>query len=157
MASPTRGIGRGAALITASDGYFEAMHIPLVRGRYFDSRDAATAPPVVIVDQRLARRFWPGRDAIGRGSPSPATPRHSRSPDTGSRHALSDRCRRRRNVQLTGLTPKDPPVGAFLSSVRAAARAYDDGGPQKRSGSRHAVPALRSTLASIDRELRCST
>jgi putative ABC transport system permease protein len=46
--------------IGVSDGYFEVMHIALVRGRYFDRRDTAAAPPVVIVDERLARRFWPG-------------------------------------------------------------------------------------------------
>src|SRR5262249_6756544 len=61
-------------LMSASDGYFEAMRIPLVRGRYFDRRDTASAPPVVIVDERLARRFWPGRDAVGQRLLRPANP-----------------------------------------------------------------------------------
>ncbi len=47
-------------------GYFEAMGIPLVRGRYFDRRDIETAAPVAIVDETLARTYWPGEDAIGK-------------------------------------------------------------------------------------------
>jgi predicted permease len=50
----------------ATDGYFEAMKIPLVRGRYFKASDTATSPRVVIVDERLARKFWSDRDPIGR-------------------------------------------------------------------------------------------
>src|SRR5262249_27033548 len=47
-------------------GYFEAMGVTLVRGRLFDTRDAATGPKAVIVDETLARRFWPNQDPIGR-------------------------------------------------------------------------------------------
>jgi predicted permease len=49
-----------------SDGYFEAMKIRLVRGRYFDARDHERAPRVIIIDERLANKFWPGRDPVGR-------------------------------------------------------------------------------------------
>jgi putative ABC transport system permease protein len=47
-------------------GYFEAMGIPLARGRYFDQSDTETAMPVAIVDETLARTYWPHQDAIGR-------------------------------------------------------------------------------------------
>ena len=46
--------------------YFEAMGIPLRAGRLFDDRDVAGNAGVVIVDERLAREFWPHGDAIGR-------------------------------------------------------------------------------------------
>ena len=46
-------------------GYFETMNIALLRGRYFGERDNETAPPVIIVDEQLAHRFWPNRDPIG--------------------------------------------------------------------------------------------
>jgi putative ABC transport system permease protein len=46
-------------------GYFETMQIRLVRGRYFDASDTATAPGAVIVSEAAARRLWPGQDAIG--------------------------------------------------------------------------------------------
>lgn len=51
---------------TASAGYFEAMRIPLLRGRLFDQRDNQHSPKVVIINQTAARRYWPGQDPIGR-------------------------------------------------------------------------------------------
>jgi predicted permease len=52
--------------IVATPGYFEAMRIPLIEGRFFDDRDNKDAPRVVIVDQRLARKFWPHSSPIGK-------------------------------------------------------------------------------------------
>ncbi len=49
-----------------SPDYFRAMGIPLQRGRFFDSRDVADAPPVVVVNRRLAEHFWPGEDPTGK-------------------------------------------------------------------------------------------
>ena len=52
--------------VVASAGYLEAMHARLIAGRLFNDHDADMAVPVVIVDQTLAARFWPGDGAIGR-------------------------------------------------------------------------------------------
>ncbi len=49
-----------------SPGYFATMEIPLKRGRDFTAADRDSSALVVIVDQTLARRFWPDGDAIGR-------------------------------------------------------------------------------------------
>ena len=46
--------------------YFSAMQIPLIRGRMFAETDTDKMPPVAIVDQKMADRFWPGGDAIGK-------------------------------------------------------------------------------------------
>ncbi len=52
---------------TASPGYFEALGVPLLRGRTFHSADhLADAEPVGIVTRSLAERYWPGADPIGR-------------------------------------------------------------------------------------------
>jgi putative ABC transport system permease protein len=45
--------------------YFKAMGIQLIAGRSFDARDTAAAPPVGIIDERIAKVMWPGRDAVG--------------------------------------------------------------------------------------------
>jgi putative ABC transport system permease protein len=47
-----------------SPGYFKTMGIPL-RGRDFEERDTQEAPPVTIISEEMARRYWPGEDAIG--------------------------------------------------------------------------------------------
>jgi predicted permease len=49
-----------------SAGYLQAIGIPLLQGRYFDDRDQAGAQPVVIINQAMARLYWPGIDVIGR-------------------------------------------------------------------------------------------
>jgi putative ABC transport system permease protein len=49
-----------------SAGYFEAMRIPLRRGRLFRDSDGPDAPPVVIVNETMARKFWPNQDALGK-------------------------------------------------------------------------------------------
>lgn len=51
------------------------MHIPLLMGRAFDERDGDSAPLSIIVDQRLAQHFWPGRNPIGRRMFQPQDPR----------------------------------------------------------------------------------
>lgn len=52
--------------IVISTGYFEAMGISLISGRYFDERDVSDGPRNIIVDERLARKFWPDADAVGK-------------------------------------------------------------------------------------------
>ena len=54
----------GANIVSAR--YFETLGIPIVRGRAFDDRDRAASAGVVIVTETMARRFWPGQDALGR-------------------------------------------------------------------------------------------
>src|SRR5258708_14398455 len=46
--------------------YFEAMGIPLLRGRYFTDADSKDSLPVAIIDQTLAEQYWPDQDAIGK-------------------------------------------------------------------------------------------
>ena len=46
-------------------GYFDALRIPLRQGRFFDDRDRAGQPLTVIVNETMAKRYWPRRSPIG--------------------------------------------------------------------------------------------
>jgi putative ABC transport system permease protein len=54
-----------AATVTARSGYFETMGIPVLRGRGFDGSDRAGSLPVVVINEGMARAFWPGEDPVG--------------------------------------------------------------------------------------------
>jgi len=47
-------------------GFFATLGIPLLKGRDFTADDHAQAPGVVIISEALARRYWPGEDALGK-------------------------------------------------------------------------------------------
>ena len=47
-------------------GYFHTMGVPLVAGREFTDRDTADAPGVVVINEKLARRYWPSEDPVGK-------------------------------------------------------------------------------------------
>ena len=69
------GQSRWAAGAHVSDGYFETMRLPVIRGRAFDKTDTASSPPVAILSEDLARLLWPEKDALGEyiASPDPAS------------------------------------------------------------------------------------
>jgi len=50
----------------ATDGYFQALGIPLIRGRIFDEHDGANSPHVAVISESLAGDRWPDQDPIGR-------------------------------------------------------------------------------------------
>src|SRR5215470_6055976 len=49
-----------------SNDHFRAMGIPLKSGRAFTDEDRADTTPVVVINETMARRFWPGQDAVGK-------------------------------------------------------------------------------------------
>lgn len=64
-----------------SPNYFSAMGITILRGRDFDERDSREATKVTIIDERLAREYWPDEDPIGKrirfGPPEDNEPWHT--------------------------------------------------------------------------------
>lgn len=50
----------------ATNDYFRAMEIPLVQGRFFNDHDNKEAQRAVLIDEKMAKRFWPAGDAIGK-------------------------------------------------------------------------------------------
>jgi predicted permease len=117
--------------------YFETMGIPLVRGRGITPRDTAVEPAVAVVNETMARRYWPGRDPIG------ATIRFGRGPVTivgvardGKYSRLSEEPRN--YLYLPALQNYRPDL---LLHVRTA------GDPSL------ALPALRSVVRALDPHL----
>ena len=53
-----------ADFCVATTGYFEALSIPLIRGRIFEQRDDASAPHVAVISESLARERWPNQDPL---------------------------------------------------------------------------------------------
>lgn len=111
--------GRGAEkhplamILSVSPQYFQVMHIPLKRGREFSIDDDSQTLPVAIINDSMARRFWPqyphGPSPIGQhiliGSHSKPTEVVGIVADT-------------RNYKLT----EDPGLGVYLSSSQQPAR-----------------------------------
>jgi putative ABC transport system permease protein len=64
--------------LRVSANYFETMGIRLLRGRMFTAADTPESAPVIIINETLARRIWPGEDPIGKrvkqGSPEEDSP-----------------------------------------------------------------------------------
>ena len=55
-----------AQLHQVSTDYFKAMGIPLKSGRSFEPTDRDSAPPVLVVNEELVRRYWPGENGVGK-------------------------------------------------------------------------------------------
>ena len=64
VAGPHEAIGAGIARV--SPGYFATLGIPILRGRDFSPQDAADSQPVVVINEALAKRYWPRRDPLGK-------------------------------------------------------------------------------------------
>ncbi len=48
-----------------SPNYFRTLNVPIISGRGFTSADAANAEPVILINQAMARKFWPNEDPLG--------------------------------------------------------------------------------------------
>ena len=138
-------------LIEASDGYFEAMGTPLVRGRYFTPADDTHHPLVAVVDERLARHFWPGQDALGHRlyQPGSADNLFKTGPDTKWITVVGVV----KEVQFDGLATAMLPVGCVYLAF-AQSPEHGLGLVAKSSvDSASTVSSIRRTLAGIDPSL----
>jgi putative ABC transport system permease protein len=104
---PPRAELPAAAWVPVSAGYFETMEIALRSGRTFDERDGDGAAKVVIVNETMARRLWPGENAVGKFVKQgwPETP-ESQAPWREVVGIVDD-------VKLEGVD-QDTPMQAFL-------------------------------------------
>ena len=134
-----------------TDGYFETMDTPLVTGRYFTTGDTADSPLVTVIDERLAARFWPGQDAVGR--------RLYRPEDMNDLTTITENTKFMnvvgvvKNVENKGLATGIEPVGAYYfpytqSTARSVVIAM-----RTAVTPESVVNSLRAKVASVDPEL----
>jgi putative ABC transport system permease protein len=71
-----------AAFTPVSTGYFETMGMRLIRGRLFDRTETRDSPKVIVINETLAKKLWPGEDAVGKRLKQgwPETPDHATEP-----------------------------------------------------------------------------
>lgn len=63
--APAPGEEPRSSFNVATPGYFDAMRIPILRGRHLGASDGPDAPPVAVISEALAARYWGDRDPIG--------------------------------------------------------------------------------------------
>jgi len=63
---PPKGQEPQAQRNIADPFYFQTMQIPLLKGRVFSDQDRIDAPPVAVINQTLAQKYWPNEDPVGR-------------------------------------------------------------------------------------------
>jgi predicted permease len=149
-------MAKGESLISpfnasVSPGFFESMSIPLKRGRYFSASDDDRAPRVIIVDERLARRFWKDQDPIGRRMWKPDNAEELNS-GPGPKSQYYTVVGVVGSVRMTGLTEKEP-VGMYYfpfaqNTIRGMVMTVRTAGEPSAQ-----VNSIRGLVRSIDPEL----
>jgi putative ABC transport system permease protein len=123
-----------------SPGYFQALAVPLQRGRFFTEQDRPTSRPVAIINATMSRRFWPEEDPVGKryrfAHQAPAAPWTTVVGVVGDMHR-------------DGVT-RDPVSEIFLPLSQHPARGMDV--VVRTSGDpRSFAAAMRSAIGSVDR------
>ncbi len=139
-------------LAVVTPGYFEAMRIPLVEGRFFDEHDQPDAPPAVIVDQRLARRFWPGKSPIGQRMWKPKSAEALAHPDATNTERFTV-MGVVGSVKLRALVDTDERVGAYYFPFAQFPESYFGLVIRASGEPSRLTAALRGAITALDPEL----
>ncbi len=137
--------------ISVAPGYFESMGMPAVAGRLFTDSDTETAPGVVIIDQKLARRFWGAASPVGRRMFKPDNPKDLTTPGPKTRWytvvgVVPE-------IRISGFVAADDRVGAYYFPL---AQEVDRGVTltiKTAADPMAMTPLVRRELAAIDPEL----
>jgi predicted permease len=132
-----------ADLVFVDENYFKTLGVPLVAGRFFDERDAPARPVVVIINETLARRYFPDGNAVGRrlkqgGSERPNNPWMEIVGVVG-------------DVKYSGLNA--PPQPAYYLSARQAPMTRTFALLRTSADQQATVRSIRAALGTVDRDL----
>jgi predicted permease len=137
--------------VIASPGYMETLGIPLKSGRTFTDSDTESSPLVVIVDERLAQKFWPGADPIGRRMFKPENPNDLTTPDRNT-HWLTV-IGVVGETKMAGLVTTEDRVGTYYFPIRQASQRGLTLAVRTSGDPLAVAPAIRQRLREIDPEL----
>jgi predicted permease len=135
---------------SVSPDYFETMRIPLGSGRAFDARDTAASPRVVIVDRKLARKFWPGKDPVGRRLFSPDGADLTKPGPNSTFYTVVGVVE---DVPMYGLAEEDTRVGAYYFPLAQDPPGSFSFVARTSLASEAAAAAIRKEIAAIDPEV----
>ena len=137
--------------VVVTPGYFEAMQTALERGRFFEERDTETSSPVVIVDERLARHFWPDRDPVGRRMYQPQNESNLLKTDEHTRWITVVGVVR--NMMLDDLDGSGSPVGTYYFPYSQQPSRGFTLALKTSAETGTVVRAIRSGISGVDPEL----
>ena len=146
----------GESLISPSNaavspGYFESMGISVRNGRTFSDGDTEGSPGVVVIDQRLGRRFWGDRDPVGRRMFKPDRPEDMTNPGPNARWytvvgVVSD-------IKISGLVETEQRIGAYYFPLSQEPRRNMTLTVRAAADAPALTPSIRRVLAILDPEL----
>jgi predicted permease len=137
--------------ITVTPGYLETMGISLLHGRYFNDQDNERSAPAIIVDEILAKKFWPNTDPIGRRMYQPQDPKDLLKTDEHTRwlHVVGVV----RSISQDALDSKTESAGAYYFANRQDPQRFLTFAIKLSSDAESVTRAIRSTIGSIDPEM----
>ena len=138
--------------VEATPGYLESLGVPLKAGRLFNDSDTETSQVVAIVDEALARKFWPGQNPVGRRMFRPENLDNPTVPSATQKWitvigVVGE-------TKMAGLVTSDTRAGTYYFPVAQEAIRTMTLAVRPASGDALALtPAIRKALAGIDPEL----
>jgi predicted permease len=137
--------------MSVTPGFFEAMGIRLIRGRYFDQHDDESAPRAIVIDEKLANKFWPNRDPLGQRMFNPGDTGNLTQPDEKTQWYRVVGVVR--SVRIDDLADRGNTVGAYYFPWAQAPR-QSFTLTVKTNGDPAAMgPLVRAQVTAADREL----
>ena len=139
--------------VSVTDGYFEAMGARLVAGRWFTPGDIEGRQRVIVIDERLARKFWPNGDAVGKRMFQPSdTERMFEPPPASEMLNIVGVIAEMRIAGLVDASGNQRPGAYYFPHAQRSSRGM--GLAVRSSGDpKGLVDQLRRAVAQVDREL----
>jgi predicted permease len=133
-----------------SPGYFDAMGMRILAGRPFDARDVESSRRVIIIDERLAQRFWPEGNALGGRMWSPNSAEDINNPENATHYDVVGIVE---SIQMRSLTSQRDATGAYYFPLAQSPRRGLNLAIKTGGDTRALFGPVRKVIAGLDPEL----